>query len=245
VRCCWPGQASSEPHCDFIYPETLFISLELLSTLDWKRCLRSPSLSSPQPYIVPFNPLTMDLDTPDLSGLWVWSQTPESGALRQNALPTYDDSFRNFLEPGSYQAAMRTKWDDHCEPSNSRLVPWGLVPRHKNRTAWLVNSAQNRAFFDEPSPPEAPKYGLIHYEPTEGARRKRRKTGGPTGQGLTSGYKGMDFRKSPHSPILHPVGVSPSAGSMVVDPSGNAHLTADIDSDEDEMEIGAKLPMGM
>ncbi|KAF8441920.1 hypothetical protein BGX38DRAFT_1272476 [Terfezia claveryi] len=187
----------------------------------------------------------MDFDVPDLSGLWVWSQTPESNILRQNALQMYNSSFENFLDPGSFQAAIQSKWDEHCAPTNSRLLPSNPAPKHKNRTALLVNNAQNRAFFDEPVPPDAPTYGLIYYDVPGEGRRKRRKRDGPTEQDLAALYKGMDFRGSPCSPVPRPVRRGPSPDGIAVDPLDNAELMADIDSDEDEVAIGVKLSMNL
>ncbi|RPB22364.1 hypothetical protein L211DRAFT_869345 [Terfezia boudieri ATCC MYA-4762] len=187
----------------------------------------------------------MDLDVPDLSGLWVWSQTPESGTLRQNALQMYNASFENFLDPGSFQAAIQSKWDEHCAPTNSRLLPWNPAPKHKNRTALLVNNAQNRAFFDEPVPPDAPTYGLIYYDVPGEGRRKRRKRDGFTEQDLGALYKGMDFRGSPCTPDPRPVRRGPSPDGIAVDPLDNAELMADIDSDADEVAIGVKLSMDL
>ena len=189
----------------------------------------------------------MDLDIPDLSGLWVWSQTPATDVLRQNSLQMYNAHFENFFDPGSLQAAIQSKWDGHCAPTNSRLLPLNPVPKHENNTAWLVNNAQNRAFFNEPVPPSGPRYGLIYYDvPGESLRRqKRRKRDGPTGQDLTALYKGMDFRGSPPSPVSRSARRGPSPDDIAVDPLDDADLMAGIDSDEDDVAIGAKMSMGM
>lgn len=186
----------------------------------------------------------MDLDTPDVSGLWTWSQIPESVTLRQNALQLYNDNFKEFLGPRSYKAAIRSKWDEHCAPTNVRLFPTNPAPKHKNRTALLVNNAQNRAFFGEPVPPDRPTYGLIYYDGPGEGRRKRRKVDGPTGRDLMALYKEIDFRGSPRSPVLNDARRGPSPDGMAIDPLVNVDLMADIDSDEDEVAIGAKLPMG-
>lgn len=173
--------------------------------------------------------------------MWIWSQTPEADAMRQNSLQVYNASFENFLDPGSFQAAIQSRWDEHCAPTNSRLLPPNPAPKHMNHTAWLVNNAQNKAFFDEPVAPDGPKYGLIYYDPPGEGRQKRRKRDDPTRQDL---YRGMDFRRSPRSPVPCPARRGLSPDSIVADPLDDTDLMAGIDSDEDVSAAG-KLSMGM
>ncbi|KAF8425328.1 hypothetical protein EV426DRAFT_66366 [Tirmania nivea] len=187
----------------------------------------------------------MDLDGPELSGLWVWSQTPKTSILLQNALQVYNANFENFLDHGGFQAAIQSKWDEHCAPTNSRLLPSNPAPEHKNRTAWFVNNAQNRAFFDDPVPPDRPRYGLIYYDLPGERRRKRRKRDGPTEQELAAIYKEMDFRGSPRSPVPRSTRRGFSSDGVGVDPLDDTDLMADIDSDEDEVAIEVKLSMDL